>query len=275
MKMIHYFKGLAGITLLIIPLTACTRYDQPSVNNGFLKEVVSDGSAIEIYTYNEGNLVSEANSTYFWRKYYYNEVNQLVREEIGVDPDIYSSSWPVKPHNELADPTNIAMSMFTVYNYDDHGRLTEALNYVPGKGQVELRSSRTFEYNDKGLIYKELLHSGSNEVTQYRTFVYDNNGNVTEEDYYSYLFIQGQPGPKHMSETTYEYDAYLNPYAIFSQTGRPGRYTNQNNITKIKVINYDPPQGIDPISLSEFTFEYNLSSGYPIRSGEGLEYIYD
>ncbi len=273
--MIHCLKGWAGITLLIIPLTGCTRYEQPSDNNGFLKEVVSDDSPIERYTYNERNLVSEASSTYFWMKYYYNEVNQLVREEIGVDPDIYSSSLPLKPHNELADPTKVDISMFTVYNYDGHGRLTETLNYIPGKGQVELRSSRTFEYNDKDLIYKELLHNGSNEVTQFRTFVYDNNGNVTEEDYYSYLFIQGQPSPKHMSKTTYEYDAYLNPYAIFSQTGRPGKYTNLNNIIRTTVINYDPPQGIDSISLSEFTFEYNSSTGYPIRSDKGLEYIYE
>lgn len=274
MKTMHYLKRLIGVTLMIIPFVGCTKDELPSDKNGLLKEVISDGSTIEKYTYNEYNLLSEAISTYFWMKYYYNKDNQLVREEIGVDPDIYSSSLPVKPHDELVDPTKVDISMFTIYNYDNNGRLIKTLHYIPGKSQVELRSSRTFEYNDKNLIYKEILHNGSDEVTQFRIYNYDNNGNVIEEDYYSYLFIQDQSSPKHLLKTTYEYDSYFNPYRIFKQIGRPGVYTNLNNILKTEVFNYDPSPGIDSISIFENSFEYNSSTGYPIKTDKGIEYIY-
>jgi len=274
MKSTCYLKRLIGVTLMIISFVGCTKEELPSDKNGLLKEVLSAGSVIEKYTYNENNLLSEANSTYFWMKYYYNNNNQLIREEIGVDPDIYSSSFPRRPHDKLANPSIVDISMFTIYNYDNSGRLIKVQHYIPGKSQVELRSSRTFEYNNKNLIYKELLHNGSNEVTQFRTYNYDNNGNVIEEDYYSYLFIQEQSSPKHLSKTVYEYDSYLNPYRIFNQLGHPGTYTNVNNILKTVVNNYEPAAGIDSISLFEHSFEYNNSTGYPIKSDKGIEYIY-
>jgi len=57
---------------MIISFVGCTKEELPSDKNGLLKEVLSAGSVIERYTYNENNLLSEANSTYFWMKYYYN-----------------------------------------------------------------------------------------------------------------------------------------------------------------------------------------------------------
>lgn len=274
MKAIHVLKVLIGVTILIAPLSGCTKNEFPSNINNLLKEVKFDGSTIEKFTYTENNLVSEVNSTYFGIKYYYNKANQLVREEIAVDPDIYSSTMPIKPYDELVDPEKVGISMYNLYSYDNNGRLIRTLHYVPGKSKVELRSSRTFEYNDKNLIIKELLYNSSNEVTHLRTYNYDSNGNVIEEDYYSYLFILEQSNSKHISKTTYEYDAYFNPYKILEQTGHPGIYTNLNNIIKSETVNYDPSPGIDSISIFETAFEYNSITGYPLKSDKGKEYVY-
>jgi YD repeat-containing protein len=132
----------------------------------------------------------------------------------------------------------------------------------------------TFEYDDKGLINKVLLRNGDTEVTHFRTYMYDDNGNVKEENFYSYLFIPEGTGPKHLWKTTFEYDSYFNPYKIFAQSGYPGLNTNLNNVTKSQTTNYDPAPGLQAISTSETSYEYNGRTRFPIRVINGEEFIY-
>jgi len=237
--------------------------------------VYNDGYITKAYTYNENKLISEVNSRSFWRKFYYNDNNQLIREEVAVNPDMYSSSLPAMTSYEFVDPEIVGISMYHIYEYDKYGRLIRKLNYKPLDGEDELRSIRTFEYNFLNLINKELLMNGDNEVTQFWIYKYDINGNVSEADYYSYLFQQDPAIPKHLSNTTFKYDSYFNPYRIFAQSGGPGIYTNLNNIIRSNATYYDPAPGLDAESASEFSYEYNSETRFPIRVIDGEEYIYE
>jgi hypothetical protein len=275
MKSRIHFTGLSVLLIAIYIVHGCTKdVYLPNANN-FLKKIKNGGYIVEEISYNQNNLISEVNSTLFYRRFLYDRNLKLIKEEVAISPDSYSSlatSWTT---HEFVDPEKTGISMYHLYEYDDNGKLTKQLNYIPQDGEDEFRSKRTFEYNDNDMISKELLYNSDNEVTQFRTYKYDSNGNVTEEDYYTYLFITSGTGPKHLSKTTFEYDSFFNPYIIFERSGNPGISTNRNNIIKTKTVNYDPAPGMDAISESETSYEYNYETGYPKRVINGEEFIYE
>ncbi|MCX6255733.1 MAG: hypothetical protein NTV31_14850 [Bacteroidia bacterium] len=265
---------LSLLLVVIAILCGCSKDGYLHAQNNFLKKIISDGYVVEQISYNQNNLVSEVNSRLFYRKFHYDNNNKLIKEEIAISPDSFSSSMPSGMTHEFVDPDKTGISMYSVYEYSENGNLSRQLNYVPSNGQDELRSIRTFEY-DNNRISKVLLHDGDEILTQFLTFHYDNNGNVIEENSFSCLFIPAGTGPTHLSKVIFEYDSYFNPYKIFKQTGRPGINSNLNNIIKIKTYNLEHTSGIDDYSESEIAYEYNHESGYPVKVINGEEYIYD
>jgi hypothetical protein len=177
--------------------------------------------------------------------------------------------------HEFVDPNKTGISMYSIYQYGTNGNLTKQLNYVPENGHFVFRSMRTFEYDANNMISKVLLHNSDSIVTQFFTYQYDKNGNVTEEDYLTYLFIPTGTGPRLLITTTFEYDSYFNPYSVFKQSSDPGINTNRNNITKTRTHNFYPSPGTDEFSESKTAYEYDYSTGYPIRVINGEEFIYD
>jgi hypothetical protein len=267
--------GLNVLLAMITILCGCTKDVYLPGSNNFLKKVKNGGYIVKEISYNQDNLVSEVNSTSFYRRFHYDQNLSLIKEEVAISPDSYSSLAISGTTHEFVDPDKTGISMYHLYEYDNNGRLIRQLNYIPQDGPDELRSKRTFEYNDNNLICKVLLYNSDNEVTQFSTYQYDSNGNVIEEDYYTWLFIPSGTGPKHLSKLTYEYDSFFNPYKVFEQSGNPGISRNRNNIIKTKTINYDPAPGIDAISESEISYEYNYGTGYPVRVIDGEEFIYE
>lgn len=268
------FKGVICATTTMLIFFSCTKEEYPSDSNDLLKKVKIDGSIVEEISYNSSNLVSEVNGTSFWRKFYYNDHYQLIKEEVAMDPLRLSSTFPTNPTHEFIDPDKVGISMYRLFEYDNNNRRIKQLTYVPTDGQDELRSTITYIYDDKGLINKVLLHNSDSEVTHFRTYLYDDNGNVKEENFYSYLFIPAGTGPKHLWKTTFEYDSYFNPYKIFEQSGYPGLNTNLNNVTKSHTTNYNPSPGLEAVSASETSYEYNRRTRFPIRVINGEEFIY-
>ncbi len=268
----HFWSILAAAILLVS--SGCSKDGDLTDSYGLLKKIKSDGYVIEEISYNQDNLVNEVHSIFFYRRFHYSQSHKLVKEEVAVSPDIHSSSVMPGSTHEFVDPDKTGISMYHIYEYDDNGRLTVQLNYIPQTGNDELRSKREFEYNDKNLISKVLLYNSDNVVTQFRTYLYDSRNNVIEEDYYTYLFITSGAAPKHMAKITYEYDSFHNPYKIFEQGGNPGIYTNANNIIKTITIHYDPSPGIPAYSESTTSYDYNLETGFPVRVTDGEEYIY-
>ena len=263
------------IVALIIALSSCSKYRYSPNLDGLLKKIKNGDYIVEEISYNQNNLVNEVNGTLFYRKFHYDQNLKLIKEEVAISPDSFSSSIVPGSTHEFVDPDKTGISMYHLYEYDSNGRLSRQLNYIPKDGDDEFRSKRTFEYNDNNLISKELLYNSNNEVTQFRTYLFDDNSNVIEEDYYTYLFITSGTSPKHMSKITYEYDSFNNPYKIFEKSGNPGINTNTNNIIKTKTINYEPFPGIPAVSETTTSYKYNYETGFPTRVINGEEFIYE
>jgi hypothetical protein len=275
MKSMKHFAGLSVLLIIIFIVIGCTKDVYLPGANNLLKKIKNGDYVVEEISYNLNNLVSEVNSTFFYRKFHYDQDLRLIREEVAISPLSISSSILPGTILEFVDPEKTGISMYHLYEYGNNGNLTRELNYIPKDGKDELRSKRTFEYNNNNLISKELLHNSDNEVTQFWSYNYDSNGNVTEKDYYSYLFIPSGTGPKHLSKITFEYDSFFNPYKIFERSGNPGISTNTNNIIKTRTVNYDPVPGMDANSESTTSYEYNYETGYPERVVNGEEFIYE
>jgi hypothetical protein len=275
MKTRYILIGQIALSVLISTLFSCSDDGFVENSNGQLKKIKNGGYIVEEISYNQNSRVLEVKSTMFYRKFHYDTDLKLIKEEVAISPDSYSSSSSSISTHEFVDPKKTGISMYSLFEYDSIGRLSRKLNYIPKSGSDEFRSKTTLEYNDNNLITKELLYNNNGDVTQFRTYLYDSNGNVIEEDYYTYLFITPGTGPEHMSKITYEYDSFNNPYKIFELSGAPGIYTNKNNIIKTKTINYDPSPGIQATSESTTSYEYNLTTGFPTKVVNGEEYIYD
>lgn len=271
---IHYLK-LSQLLIIIAVLPSCTKDGYLPNPNNCLKKIRSDGYVVEQISYNQNNLVSEVNSTMFYRKFHYDNNYRLIKEEVAISPNSFSSTILPGTTHEFVDPDKTGIWMYHFYKYQDNGNLVRKLNFVPEDGQLVFRSMTTYEYNDNNMISIAFLHDSDSAVTQFWTYRYDTNRNVIEENYYTYLFILSGTGPKHLNRTNYEYDSYFNPFTIFKHTGRPGIYTNTNNIIKTKTFNYEPTPGIDDYSEYETSYEYNYESGYPLRVKGGEEYIYE
>ncbi len=259
---------------IISALSGCSKDVYQSDSNGLLQKIMHNGYVVEEISYNQNKLVNEVHSTSFYRKFHYNQSLKLIREEVAVSPDLFSSSVIPGSTHEFVNPDKTGISMYHLYEYDGSGRLSEQLNYIPKVGNDEFRSKRLFEYNDNNLISKILLYNSDNEVTQFRTYLYDSNNNVIEEDYYTYPNTAGT-GPEHLSKITFEYDSFHNPYKIFEQGGNPGINTNTNNIVKTKTIHYEPAPGVPAYSESTTSYEYNYDTGFPVRVINGEEFIYE
>jgi len=117
------------------------------------------------------------------------------------------------------------------------------------------------------------LHDADNIITQFYLYEYDNNENGIKSKYYSYLFNTGLE-PKLIRETSFKYDDKNNPFVIYKDLGRPGLYTNTNNIIESNSILYEDMPGIDKYSTSSTNYEYN-SKGLPVKvSSENSEHEY-
>lgn len=243
---------------LYATLTSCTKNDD--VPTGALYKVIKNGYVTEEFSYNKNDLILEINSTSVHRKFYYDQNSKLTKEELRVKHDFTESD-----RYEFIDPQEIEISASILYEYDSTGKLIRKLTYLHNVNDSYLYTINTFEYDNEGLISKELFQFGEKPVSQTKTFLYDSNGNVKEEEMWL--------GPLHTRKTI-EYDSFLNPYAIFKQTGSPGINTNKNNILKLSVFDYNPSQGLDSISGYQVSYEYNYESGYPTKVIRGEEYIY-
>lgn len=263
------FLGLFAI------LNCCTKEGFVPTQNNYLKKIKQGEYITAQYTYNQDNLILEVNSTSFYRKFHYDNSNTLIKEKVAISPLSFSSSMPAGMTHEFVDPEKTGISMYSIFEYNDIGNLSRQLNYIPSKGQDELRSIRSFEYDSNNRISKVLLHDGNAVVTQFSTFIYDNTGNVIEENSYSYLFIPPGTGPTHLHKVTFEYDSYINPYSVFKHAGRPGINSNPNNIIKTKTNNFVLTPGIVDVYESTTEYQYNHKTGYPIKVINGEEFIYD
>ena len=231
-----------------------------STDNEHIKSISSNGAIVHSYLYDQSGKIVEENCLHYFQKYFYNENDRLIRVESAFDRNALSSSY-TEQRTEFMTSQNSVADSYSLYHYDKVGRLSKTEHYFNETGDgFEYRSMRTLEYEGAN-IARENSHDRGGQITQYHVYTYDKNGNVTCDKHYSNLF-----GSKDglISETTYKYDNYKNPYLINRMSGLPGLYTNSNNIIETKTIRYDNTPGIDKQSSSKTIYEYNKND-YPIK----------
>jgi len=240
-----------------------------STDNENIKSISSNGAIVHRYLYDQSGKLMEENCLLYFQKYIYDN-NRLVKVESAFDRNIYSSFYTER-RTEFMTSRNSDVDSYSLYHYDNEGRLSKTEHYFDETGSgFEYRSMTTFEYDGVNIV-KENSHDPTGQITQYHVYTYDKNGNITCNKHYSNLF-----GSKDelLCEIFYKYDNYKNPYRKASSS--PGMYSNANNIIETNTIRYDDVTVIDKQSNSKTTYEYN-KNGYPIKEITGnsvFEYHY-
>lgn len=272
MKILTQFFGCA--ILVLTTMTSCTKEEFDgiqNIENYSIKSEVSHGKTISMYIYNSIGKIAEREGLYFYSRYSYDNDGRLIKQESAMDPSMLSSSSHVEK-TELMTSQKCAISSYKIFKYDQDEKLIEIKNYSKNDRDFVYTSMKSFEY-DGDLIVRRNLHNKVGTITQFNTYEYDNNGNVERKKYYSYLFTEGSE-PRIISETSFRYDNKKNPFIIFKVLGRPGLYTNTNNVIETNSISHVDTPGIDKYSTSKTTYEYNRKY-YPVKViSENSEYEY-
>jgi len=268
------FGNLLISFVLIALMFACTKEGSDgfySAKNEHIKSVSTGGKIVHKYLYDHAGNIVEQNCLYYFKKYIYDENDRLVKVESAMDRSLFSSTYTV-PRTEFMTSQNSTVDSYSLYEYDKEGRLSKIKHYFneTGKG-FEYRSMQTFEY-EGSFIVKVNWHAPEGHITQFDVYTYDVRGNVANDKYYSNLFGSEE---ELISETSYKYDSYKNPYRIFSMLGYPGLYMNTNNIIETSLTRHSDVPGFDKYSISETTYKYN-NDGYPIKEiTEDSEFEYN
>ncbi len=264
------FNLISALIIVLTIIASCS--DDPIVVNGnySIKSIVSNGKVIEKFIYNDENKIIEDQSFYFCNKYIYDNNGQLIKQEIAIDPAIYSSTFHIK--SELMTSQNSTFTANSIFEYNTDGKLLRQKYYIKKNDQFEYTSMISLEYVGDRIV-KYNLQNEQNIVTQFYTYEYDGKGNVLNEKQYSYLFAVGSK-PNLIRETSFKYDDKNNPFKIYKHLGHPGIYTNTNNVTESNSVLYEEVPGTDKFSTSKTTYEYNRN-GYPIKVNNDEEYKYD
>jgi len=244
-----------------------------STDNEHIKTVSADGTIRHQYLYDQEGRIVEENNLFYFQRYLY-ENKRLVKIEAAFDDALLSSSSSAfEGKTEFMTSKNSAVKNYSLYKYDNSGRLSKTEHYFKMNGKdFELRSTRTFEYSGLNISKVYFYDPTTGKTSLVYEYAYDNRGNVINEKYYSNF----GPEPELFSETSYKYDNYKNPYQIFNMTGYPGMYTNANNIIETNLTRHSEVQGFDKYSTSKNTYQYN-KNGYPVKVNENgniFEYNY-
>ncbi len=242
------------------------------INNGtLLKEVKIGGEAYSEYTYNETGLVLEEKSKFHYSKYEYNNQNQLIHSDHYWDERIASSSSAelneAMQRTEWVSPGNTEKDTYSSYRYSGTGQLKETETLRINDGYTV---SSTFTYNNTGWIKRRTYYS-ENNASSYDEYYYDNVGNLVKKERYDVL----SEGNNELRTTTeYEFDNKNNPYYSFRGLMIPGENTNLNNIIKeTYTLHFEVDDFIDPIQITEYSYEYN-SNDYPVKRNDSREFVY-
>jgi len=174
---------------------------------------------------------------------------------------------PGSVNETFTDPRKAKIMEYSEFEYDNTGRLTRKLHYFINNGNDQLVSYQTYEYDSIQIVRLNICNP-QGQINQYHDYQYDGNGNVTTDDYY---LTESGSGAKLQSHSVFEFDDKKNPYIIFAEEGKPGLFTNRNNIVKETSVFYNA--GGESQNSVQNTFEYN-TLGYPVKAND-LVYSYD
>ena len=265
-------KKLLAFSLIIFSLFISCEKEKNNLFNDYqsetlIRQIGATENDMQIFTYyNTGNIY-EYLQRYIYQKYSYNSDNQLIKIEIAMT--LNPLSCAIIPGTSLEDgddPRSAKIGQFIDIEYEDNGKLKSRKSYYYNDDVPVLYTTELFDYENSKIV-KRSLYNPTGKLTQYYTYVYDNNGNVTTESYY---YNNDDTGPELQSNIVYEYDDKNNPLIVFAVEGIPGQGTNINNIIKRTDISFysDEPQ----YYTVENNYDYN-ELGYPIKVNN-IDYMY-
>jgi len=266
-------KKTLVIFILSLVVFSCEKDKQLIIENTgipLISNVLVDGEVYYEYSYNDANLISEEKSKFYYTRHIYNDKNQLILSDHYVDPGIFSSSMQVLEatlsREEWVNPENTEKSLTTTFEYDGNEQLTRKTFIRP-----LVSNSEFFEFNCVNGRISRMTMYWKNELSGYIDYQYDEKGNLIKE--IKYLVLSAGI-PELRTTTEYEYDNMKNPYQSFKRLMTPGKYTNQNNITKeTYTIHFEVDPWSENIHVGESSYEYN-EQGYPVKVNGNVTYVY-
>lgn len=237
-----------------------------------LGKVQTAGQPFYEYSYTSANLISEERSKYMFTVHHYNAVNQLESTEYYSDNALLSNDLLVLEnalnHKGLYNFVNSGKGSMLTYEYNSEGKL---INLIFSQPLISTAERSEFSYDANGRISRETL-LWDNIVLGFIDYLYDNNGNLIKESFYS---LTSAGTPELSTTTQYEFDNNKNPYRSFYRLMTPGIHTNLNNIIK-ETLTIRSADGKLPDKVQVTTTSYTYDTrGYPVRKNDTVEFIYE
>lgn len=244
---------IIALVLLITTLFSCEK--EQIYDKLLLSKVYRDGELIEVYYYNEKDLIDYVESYYkdevnYKRVYFYNAANKVIKIE------------SVDNHNE------VEYNYEEFYYYNDKGQLTEIVIYNVTHNNINLNIK--IAYNPSGEIIADTSFYRNGTINYYRTFELINNRSY-KTNFYSY-------NGKLSGSMTYELDKDVNLKSYHPEFVEPDyciKSSSSNEIDGNAIFEFEVDLEDDqiggPISdmmviplLFNASYSYN-SSGYPSK----------
>ncbi len=232
-----------------------------------IRQIKASEDDMQIITYYNTSSVFEHLQRFSYRKFLYNGQNELMKIEIAMTLNALSCAIiPGTAFEDGDDPRKAKIGQYIEFEYSNEGILKSKNSYFMNDDTPQLMQYEEFEYSQNEVVKINVLNP-RDQLTHYYTYLYDQIGNVLEEEHY---YMQNGDVAKLQTRILYEYDDKSNPHKVFEHEGTPGINTNTNNITRQTSINY---YGEEEQSYTiENVYEYN-DLGYPVKKNH-LEYIY-
>ena len=245
---------------IMIAAISCSKADHiQNVNNEYIKSISFGGRTIQKFFYDLSGKIVEDHGEFSFNRYLY-ENERLVKVETAYDEQAIYSSAVYAGKSELMTSANSKVNSYRLYKYDQQGRLQKIEHYFLMGEKFEFRSMNTFEYEGDHIV-KENLHDDTERISQIHLYTYDEYGNITNNKYYSTI---SYTEPELISEISYKYDNYKNPFRIYSMLNSSALYVSVNNIIETSSILYIDVPGIEKYSVSRQNYLYN-KNGYPVK----------
>jgi hypothetical protein len=260
--------GLLYLSIFLL-FSACEkeRVSEDFQSETLIRQIGTSEEDMQVFTYHNNRSIFEYLTRFSYRKYLYNDLNQL--ERINIAQSLNPLSCAIIPgtgFDEGDDPRKAKISQFVKFEYSGSGKLSKTHWYFVNEDVEEYMYSMHFEYDGERVVRVD-TYTPQDQLIHYYTYQYDSLGNVDEELYFAML--EGS-GAVLQSRTVTEFDTLVNPFRVFAAEGIPGTNTNANNITRTTYFYYYSE--IEESYTREFEYEYN-SLGYPIMAND-VQYMY-
>jgi len=234
--------------------------------NTLIRQIGETEDEMQVITYYNTGYIFEHLQRFSYRKFIYNQKNQLIKIEIALSFNPLSCAIvPGASFTDGDDPRKAKIGRYLEFEYSNEGKLKRRNFYFINDDNPQLTNYEEYEYNNDYIV-KINVFNPQDQLTHYSTYSYDSNGNVSEVEFH---YMQDGDA-KLQTRVLYEYDDKNNPFKVFAVEGTPGVNTNKNNITKQTTMYYYGEE--EQSDTVEYTYEYN-DLGYPVKANN-VEYTY-